>query len=176
MATYAEKLRDPRWQKMRLQVMERDEFKCRSCKSGTETLNVHHAYYLKGAVPWDYPLAHLITLCESCHRSVEKKRQMLLRFTVDPKIQISVLAFTFGITEQVAPGAPGLANACKDFFRIIRATYDALSGDAESDPVESFDAAMISMQANLFRVREGLVSRMEPKTNQQNEEKDDIPL
>lgn len=30
-SNYAEKLRDPRWQKLRLQVMERDEWMCEIC-------------------------------------------------------------------------------------------------------------------------------------------------
>lgn len=68
--TYSEKLRDPRWQKKRLKIMERDEFKCRLCGSGDKTLNVHHAYYRPKANPWDYPDEELTTLCEECHEVV----------------------------------------------------------------------------------------------------------
>lgn len=71
--TYAEKLRDPRWQKKRLEVMNRDGFKCKSCGDATSTLNVHHKYYEKGAMPWDYPETALVTLCEKCHGRTEKK-------------------------------------------------------------------------------------------------------
>jgi hypothetical protein len=65
--TYAEKLRDPRWQKKRLEVFNRDNFKCRCCKAGTETLHVHHKHYEKDKEPWEYDLDYLITLCEDCH-------------------------------------------------------------------------------------------------------------
>lgn len=64
---YRQKLLDPRWQKMRLQVYERDGFKCRSCHSEDRTLHAHHTYYRYGADPWDYPASSIITLCESCH-------------------------------------------------------------------------------------------------------------
>lgn len=66
-STYFEKLRDPRWQRKRLEVMQRDEFTCRACFDKDSTLNVHHRAYVKGNEPWDYPLDSLVTLCESCH-------------------------------------------------------------------------------------------------------------
>lgn len=69
--SYSEKLRDPRWQRKRLEVMDRDSFRCRRCGCGSKTLNVHHLIYRKGAEPWDYPSDHLRTLCEECHAHVE---------------------------------------------------------------------------------------------------------
>ena len=77
--TYADKLRDPRWQKMRLLVMQRDSFCCRICLDGGTTLNVHHSYYGKGRNPWEYDSEHLVTLCEDCHSHVEKTREEILR-------------------------------------------------------------------------------------------------
>lgn len=68
--TYAEKLKDPRWQKKRLEVLNRDEFTCRYCGDTKTTLHVHHLYYSKGAEPWDYDECELLTVCEDCH-SVE---------------------------------------------------------------------------------------------------------
>lgn len=65
---YAQKLRDPRWQKMRLKVMERDEFTCQHCFDTESTLNVHHKDYERGKDPWDYPEDWLETLCENCHQ------------------------------------------------------------------------------------------------------------
>lgn len=69
--TYSEKLRDPRWQKMRLQIMERDKFTCLFCSSTEKPLNVHHKYYDKGAEPWEYAQEVLVTCCEECHESLE---------------------------------------------------------------------------------------------------------
>ncbi len=71
---YAEKLKDPRWQKKRLEIFERDGWKCRFCDDDKSTLVVHHKDYLPNAEPWDYPGNLLITLCEDCH-----SRQMIQR-------------------------------------------------------------------------------------------------
>ena len=70
MASYAEKLKDPRWQKKRLEILNRDSFTCLCCGSTKKTLHIHHRYYLK-VDPWDYPNDALDTLCESCHGYVE---------------------------------------------------------------------------------------------------------
>jgi len=65
--TYFEKLKDPRWQKLRLKVFERDGWACQICKSKDKTLNAHHRYYTSKTDPWDYPIDALSTLCEACH-------------------------------------------------------------------------------------------------------------
>jgi hypothetical protein len=72
--SYSEKLRDPRWQKMRLEVFNRDSFKCKHCFAADKTLHVHHLIYLKGKEPWESDLSHLITLCEECHEYLELKQ------------------------------------------------------------------------------------------------------
>jgi len=70
--TYSEKLRDPRWQKKRLQIMERDGFACRVCSATTKPLNVHHLAYFPRTDPWDYPSQMLITLCDDDHKAEEE--------------------------------------------------------------------------------------------------------
>src|SRR5579871_6334717 len=72
-ALYIEKLKNPKWQKMRLKVLERDEWKCQRCFEDDECLHVHHRYYEKNKDPWDYPIEALITLCEICLHG-EKER------------------------------------------------------------------------------------------------------
>lgn len=64
---YAQKLKDPRWQKKRLEVFDRDHWKCRQCGDSESTLHVHHTKYLPGKQPWEYDNRYLLTLCESCH-------------------------------------------------------------------------------------------------------------
>ena len=64
---YGEKLKDPRWQKMRLQVLARDQWCCQLCFNSEATLHIHHFYYEAGKEPWDYPHEAFTTLCESCH-------------------------------------------------------------------------------------------------------------
>ncbi len=65
---YAQKFKDPRWQKLRLKILKRDEFCCQSCGDPDSTLHVHHRYYLALKEPWDYPLEAFVTLCEDCHK------------------------------------------------------------------------------------------------------------
>jgi hypothetical protein len=68
MSVYSEKFKDPMWQKKRLEIMSRDEFKCVICGDDKKTLNVHHCYYIFGLNPWEYSNDVLITLCEDCHK------------------------------------------------------------------------------------------------------------
>jgi hypothetical protein len=67
---YSEQLKDPRWQKKRLEIMQRDNFQCQICGNKTKTLNVHHFQYGKNKKPWEYENDNLITLCEECHESI----------------------------------------------------------------------------------------------------------
>lgn len=49
--------------------MQRDDYKCIRCGSADKTLNVHHAYYVTGRMPWQYPSFSLSTLCYQCHKA-----------------------------------------------------------------------------------------------------------
>lgn len=74
MTPYARLLKDPRWQKKRLEIFERDGFACRVCGDKTKTLHVHHAVYFPGAKPWDYPNHLLLTMCEPHHTEEEAQK------------------------------------------------------------------------------------------------------
>ena len=67
MKSYSEKLKDPRWQKKRLLILQRDNFTCCNCGSKEKTLHVHHKLYYANTEPWDYNDNVLITLCFECH-------------------------------------------------------------------------------------------------------------
>lgn len=69
--SYYELLKHPKWQKMRLEVMERAKFECESCGSKDNTLHVHHSYYEKGKAPWEYEEDTLQCLCEDCHKEIQ---------------------------------------------------------------------------------------------------------
>lgn len=74
--TYAEKLADPRWQKKRLEILERDGNHCTNCGEPKTSLQVHHLYYEWGVEPWEYPDDAMQTLCEQCHEiaTLESRR------------------------------------------------------------------------------------------------------
>jgi hypothetical protein len=71
--TYSEKLKDPRWQKKRLEIFERDEWTCQRCNHTEYPLAVHHLRYIQGLDPWEYESKILITLCEYCHETEYKE-------------------------------------------------------------------------------------------------------
>lgn len=69
---YAEKLKDSRWQRKRLEIMSRDLFECQKCHTKDHgMLSVHHRHYISFREPWDYPGELLITLCDRCHKQEE---------------------------------------------------------------------------------------------------------
>lgn len=73
--TYAEKLKDQRWQKKRLELLEASGWRCQSegCRNPKEkpTLHVHHRLYQRGVEPWGYENWVYQVLCDECH-SVEQ--------------------------------------------------------------------------------------------------------
>ena len=81
--TYAEQLARPEWQKKRLEILNRDEFRCNTCESNDKTLHVHHKIYLKGRMAWDYEDDNFETLCKDCHIETEQYRESLKLITKD---------------------------------------------------------------------------------------------
>jgi hypothetical protein len=76
---YSDYFKDPQWQRKRLEIFERDDFKCMVCMDATNQLHVHHKQYLPGNKPWEYEDNWLITLCASCHDKFHEK------FNIKPK-------------------------------------------------------------------------------------------
>lgn len=72
MKTYQYKLKDPRWQKKRLEILNRDNWSCIICGNDKATLHVHHTYYENNKEPWEYENKTLLTFCDSCHESESK--------------------------------------------------------------------------------------------------------
>ena len=75
--TYSEKLKDPRWQRRRLEVLEAAQWKCERCDAGNKTLHVHHNFYRSKTEPWEYPHHAFAALCEECHQLAEFDRREL---------------------------------------------------------------------------------------------------
>lgn len=78
--SYSEKLKDPKWQRKRLEILDRDDFTCQSCGSKDKTVHVHHKKYQ--GEPWEVDSKYLVTLCEDCHegQSHESKQYYELFF------------------------------------------------------------------------------------------------
>lgn len=73
-SNYGELLKDPRWQKKRLEILERDGWMCQQCFNETNTLHVHHWAYSEGP-PWETDNIDLATLCEPCHEYETQHRK-----------------------------------------------------------------------------------------------------
>lgn len=41
-------------------------------------LHLHHTYYVRDTLPWDYPDICFETLCEACHKEVHAKKKILM--------------------------------------------------------------------------------------------------
>lgn len=66
--SYIEKLKDPRWQKKRLECFDHYGWKCELCGDNTQQLQIHHKEYIKDWEPWDYHFKQLAVLCHACHQ------------------------------------------------------------------------------------------------------------
>lgn len=64
---YADQLLSPKWQKLRLEVMQAADWKCERCGDAETTLHVHHPEYRRGAMAWEYEPNELQCLCSNCH-------------------------------------------------------------------------------------------------------------
>lgn len=140
--SYADKLKDPRWQRRRLEVLKAADFACESCGDKDNTLHVHHPYYAKGKQPWEYD--NLVCLCERCHSNVEREMHYIAEVFagMSPSERCNVSAGF--ITAQGADG--NKAKAVSDGIR------ESIIGDkcAELFPTmglgERFDLAAILFQ------------------------------
>ena len=108
--TYAQKLKDPRWQRKRLEVLEAAEFACQLCYDSQSTLHVHHKAYFKGREPWEYDKAQLAALCESCHEDHHAREDdLMLRCSYlpleGPWSRDAVASLVMGFCDQDAEGS-----------------------------------------------------------------------
>lgn len=154
--TYAEKLRDPRWQKKRLEIMGRDKFTCQKCSDATKTLNVHHRYYSKGAMPWEYPDNALVTLCEPCHRIIEARVEFINREIHGRDYRqesfFRMLNAVKGEGPHSYPGCGFIVDSVGEFLEIYEHTicYDGGSDEEAREWVEL-------LESHVYQVMRGLM-------------------
>lgn len=98
--SYSEKLRDPRWQKKRLEILELAKFTCKLCGSTTKELHVHHGFYESGKSPWDYPAWALHCLCVDCHYQVTERTKMMSNEIANVDAEVSEIAYGLLVTLQ----------------------------------------------------------------------------
>lgn len=149
MTTYSELLRDPRWQKKRLEVLEDANWTCTRCYDDETELHVHHLRYRWNVKPWDYDLDELRCLCKTCHAR-ETAAWSLLKDKLMLEAPASVLVplvagYMVGIgflwdQSEEALSAKAMAEST---FRIgvLAATLDTLPDDLFGDVIEAIGEA-----------------------------------
>lgn len=117
--SYNIKLSDPRWQKRRLKILERDNWGCVRCGAKEKTLHVHHLKYV--GEPWDAPDDKLQTLCEDCHYQEHPTNVPKLSELKSTRLQL---------LEKVedASASPSAINAWKQAIIIIDAEAERYYG------------------------------------------------
>ena len=80
---YKSKLLDPRWQKKRLEILNRDNWTCTICGCTGKTLHVHHKNYIYGSNPWEYTDTNFISLCNDCHETEHECKDLLAGYIHD---------------------------------------------------------------------------------------------
>ncbi len=77
MPNYHDEMRDPRWQRKRLQILSDADFTCEECRNQEKELNVHHSAYLRGIPAWQHPDSLLHCLCRDCHKQRQEVEESL---------------------------------------------------------------------------------------------------
>lgn len=152
--TYFEKLKDPRWQKLRLEIFERDDFTCKKCNSKEKTLHVHHGFYERDKEPWEYDEWSLITLCEECHKSVETMRKAFLARMADKPRWWEVILPISGLRgmPMVSPASQSLATAVS-FIGLAADQMEDLMWD-ESESVKH--DAIAALERSIRHIQEAI--------------------
>lgn len=79
---YLEQYKNPKWQKLRLKILERDRWVCQKCGEDESQLQVHHRRYIFGKKVWEYNKDDLVTLCKECHENEkEGMKEEIGKFT-----------------------------------------------------------------------------------------------
>lgn len=58
---------DPCWEAKRLEIMERDHFRCRQCGVMNITIDVRSGHFQRLDTTMEFPDSQLITLCSDCY-------------------------------------------------------------------------------------------------------------
>lgn len=66
---YNRQLKSKEWKNFRKKVFKIKGKKCEICGS-TKQLNIHHPFYTKGKLAWQYNPSDMMVLCRDCHKNI----------------------------------------------------------------------------------------------------------
>lgn len=84
--TYSESLKHPDWQRKRLEIFQRDNWRCKLCDNKDKQLCVHHLCYAERGTWRGVPDKFLITVCNECHSEIGGFRIPQARRAEAPRI------------------------------------------------------------------------------------------
>ncbi len=125
---YWQQLKDPRWQQKRLEILKRANFSCECCsdKPEGEALEIHHKYYQKGLMAWEYPNNSLACFCHGCHESTAEYERVLLA-SISPKESGNLLDLACAINEAVKAGI-GLRHCAVAIQKMLASNMEVVYG------------------------------------------------
>jgi hypothetical protein len=164
---YSELLKHPKWQRKRLDILERENFTCQECGAKDKTLHVHHGYYRRGKMPWEYPDESLSCLCDDCHSRRHQWKHYLDKCVAE--LPTSRLMRVTGYAVANVGATDGLpiplgptdhAQGIADFYateaeHVIALAFDLRNGQRFVDPC---DLAAISPRFKPTDTTEGVAS------------------
>lgn len=132
--------------------MNRDSWSCNKCGDTDEMLTVHHKWYDKSLMPWEYPSSCYITLCNSCHNQYHKNEKDLMATILNnlKKSLIDIEDF-YAISE-------AFKNSEIDFTQYhIPAIVYFLTNQSAYDAIKDlYDNVPISVKAELSIVKQSV--------------------
>jgi hypothetical protein len=126
--SYYDLLKHPKWQKLRLKVMQKANFECQNCGSKDSTLHIHHSYYEKDKAPWEYPEDTLQCLCEDCHKEI---RGLYARLDENIRRIKEIDTFCGGLLERLVGYSKGLEASAIPVGIIEISSYEMAWGIAD---------------------------------------------
>ncbi len=118
--TYAEKLRDPRWQRRRREILARANSRCEECDIEDVILHVHHKCYRRAAEPWEYEDNELIALCEGCHADRHEIDQIIREVIGHADLNdVTRVHLALLVLGYCASSSPSSEDRCVDLARRI---------------------------------------------------------
>jgi hypothetical protein len=139
--SYTDLLKHPMWQRKRLEIMQLADFRCEECGNDEVTLHVHHSYYEKDHMPWEYPNESLHCLCKNCHETITNTQkhldEQLRKLSQRHDCLQRLLGYAWGIESKIDPDMPievfsvDIAIGLADFwsipeFEVLHAVRDGV--------------------------------------------------
>ena len=77
---YSRLLESPQWAKYTREIRQSHSNACQCCRMVNRVTQVHHFFYDKSRLPWEYKAHEVVLLCDSCHNELHEQLKVFRRF------------------------------------------------------------------------------------------------